>query len=277
MANLQIVTSIKNNLAVSVLISLMFLIPINSDGKINTHSTIQQSQIHINGGIDTVKNTIDIDAHYPGGKAAWNLFFKNNFKYRAYDIKNGINGMVIVHFIISENGHISNAKILSGVDRTNDREVLRVINIMPDWIPVLENGKPVETPFTLSVPLHQDSPSELETAEYHNEEVLMNAMEQDPQFPGGHDAMFKFLHDNLQYPVEAQQYNTQGTVLVRVIVRSTGKITNVSIFKGIGHGLDEEAMQAVRKMPPWIPGRDNGKAVSCYFTIPVKFQLQIMH
>ena len=252
----------------------MFLIPINSDG-INTHSTIQQNPIHINGGIDTVKNNVDMNTHYPGGKAAWNLFFRKNFKYREEDMKNGINGLIVVHFIITSNGHISNAKIVSGIDKASDREVLRVINMMPDWIPVLDEGKPVDVPFVLSVPLHQDSPSDLVSGTYNNEGIVTKPIDQAPQYPGGYTAMLKFLHDKMQYPTIAQESRIQGTVIVRFVVRSTGKVTNVEVLKGIGIGCDDEAVRVVKEMPNWIPGRDKGIAVSYYFQIPIKFQLQM--
>jgi len=57
------------------------------------------------------------------------------------------------------------------------------------------------------------------------------------------------------------------------VVRYTGKITNVKALKGVGNGLDEESERLIKMMPDWIPGRDNGKAVSAYYTVPVKFQL----
>lgn len=80
--------------------------------------------------------------------------------------------------------------------------------------------------------------------------------------------------DKMQYPTSAQQSGTQGTVYIRFVVRYTGKVTDRKVVIGIGKGLDEEALRVVKEMPDWIPERDNGKAVSVYYTIPIKFKLQ---
>jgi TonB family protein len=99
-------------------------------------------------------------------------------------------------------------------------------------------------------------------------------VEQMPEFPGGEEKLYKYLQKNIQYPDSAKVKGIQGTVYVRFIVDDQGKISEVTLLRGIGGGCDEEAMRVVKLMPDWIPGKQNGKAIPVYFTLPIKFTLQ---
>lgn len=95
-----------------------------------------------------------------------------------------------------------------------------------------------------------------------------------PEYPGGADAMAKFLRDNLRYPPQAQQAGIAGKVYLSFVVDKDGSISSVEIQKGIGFGCDEEAMRVLRKMPRWKPGRQQNMAVKCRFNLPIAFQLE---
>ena len=99
-------------------------------------------------------------------------------------------------------------------------------------------------------------------------------VEQMPNFPGGETELYKYLQKNIQYPASAKNSGITGTVYVRFIVDNKGKISNVTLLRGIGGGCDEEAIRVVKEMPDWTPGKQNGKSVPVYFTLPVKFILQ---
>ncbi|SCD19813.1 TonB family protein [Proteiniphilum saccharofermentans] len=97
--------------------------------------------------------------------------------------------------------------------------------------------------------------------------------EQAPSFPGGLEALSKFLSENIRYPVMAQENGIQGKVIVKFVVSKTGDISNIQIFRGVDTSLDSEAVRVVQAMPKWIPGKQKGKAVAVYFTLPVEFRL----
>ncbi|MGI9191967.1 MAG: TonB family protein [Chitinophagaceae bacterium] len=99
-------------------------------------------------------------------------------------------------------------------------------------------------------------------------------VEQMPEFPGGNEAMMKFLSNELRYPNEARDKNISGKVIVKFVVDKEGKIQDATIVRGIGAGCDEEALRVVRKMPRWKPGYQNGKAVNVFFHLPVSFVLK---
>jgi TonB family protein len=112
-----------------------------------------------------------------------------------------------------------------------------------------------------------------EPAPVGNKETPLLVVEQNPEFPGGYAAMQKFLHDNIEYPLTAQETGIKGTVFVQFVVSKTGKISNTKILRGIGQACDDEAIKVVNEMPRWIPGRQNGSAVPVIFQIPIKFQI----
>lgn len=98
-------------------------------------------------------------------------------------------------------------------------------------------------------------------------------VEQAPEFPGGVTAMMKFISQNMRYPSQARRMGTEGSVFVEFVVDQSGTITGAKLLKGIGSGCDEEAIRVIQKMPPWKPGKQNGKPVKVRFVLPVKFVL----
>ena len=95
-----------------------------------------------------------------------------------------------------------------------------------------------------------------------------------PSFPGGDAALMQFLRDNLKYPVIEAEQGISGRVVLRFVVGEDGTIRNVEIVKSLSPGCDKEAIRVTKTMPTWIPGRQNGRPVPVYFSLPVRFQLQ---
>lgn len=102
---------------------------------------------------------------------------------------------------------------------------------------------------------------------------VYQVVEQMPEFPGGQAALMDYLKKNLRYPEIARESEVQGRVIVRFVVNEDGKISDVVILRDIGAGCSQEAKRVVSSMPKWAPGRQNGKVVKTYFTLPVTFRL----
>ncbi len=94
-----------------------------------------------------------------------------------------------------------------------------------------------------------------------------------PEFPGGENALFKYLSENLKYTKEAREINLEGPVYVSFVVSKDGSISDVQILRGLGAGLDEEVIRVIKGMPDWNPGMQHGKNVNVRYRIPVKFNL----
>ena len=106
------------------------------------------------------------------------------------------------------------------------------------------------------------------------EEEPFTYVEQMPEFPDGQAALMQFLRDNIKYPAIARENGIAGQVVVRFVVAKDGTVSNAQIVKGLGGGLNDEALRVVKKMPKWKPGKHNGRAVPVTFNLPIKFQLQ---
>ena len=87
--------------------------------------------------------------------------------------------------------------------------------------------------------------------------------------------MFKYLSENVKYPVIAQENGIQGRVICQFVVNKDGKIVDVEVVRSGGDpSLDKEAIRVIKSMPPWKPGKQRGKAVRVKYTVPVNFRLQ---
>ncbi|MDE6347758.1 MAG: TonB family protein [Bacteroides sp.] len=105
-------------------------------------------------------------------------------------------------------------------------------------------------------------------------EKVFDMVEQMPQFPGGQAEMMKFISEHMKYPQAAQENGTQGRVTCQFVVGADGQVRDAKVVRGIDPYLDKEAVRVIMSMPRWIPGKQNGKAVSVKYTIPVMFKLK---
>jgi protein TonB len=104
-------------------------------------------------------------------------------------------------------------------------------------------------------------------------EQIYAFVERFPEFPGGEEALQRFIAENIVYPPSAMNVGIQGVVIVQFVVDSKGKIRNPEVVRDIGAGCGKAAVDVVMKMPNWSPGEQNGVAVSVRYTLPVRFKL----
>jgi TonB family protein len=102
----------------------------------------------------------------------------------------------------------------------------------------------------------------------------MTVADEQPTFPGGATAYRNFLQQNVHYPDAAKAKEVSGDVFVSFIVDEAGRLLDVEVIKGIGYGLDEEALRLVRLMPWWTPARSNGKPIRVPATLRIRFGMQ---
>ncbi len=110
--------------------------------------------------------------------------------------------------------------------------------------------------------------------EEEQEDEIFQVVEQDPEYPGGVDALYKFIQQNLKYPQLAKENNITGRVFVTFVVEKDGSVSNVKAARDIGGGCGAEAVRVIKSMPKWTPGKQRGKAVRAAYTLPVNFVLQ---
>ena len=105
----------------------------------------------------------------------------------------------------------------------------------------------------------------------HEEEFVV--VEEMPQFPGGNEAMQKYIAENLIYPKTAMDKGEQGRVILSFVIDKRGKVDDVKLIRSVSPELDAEAIRVIQAMPDWIPGKQKGKAVNVRYTIPILYQL----
>ena len=101
---------------------------------------------------------------------------------------------------------------------------------------------------------------------------VFDVVEQMPEFPGGMEALFKYMAENMKYPEDAKKQQVEGRVLVQFIVETDGSVSNTEVLMRVFPSLDAEAVRVISGMPKWIPGKQNGKVVRVKYTIPVSFR-----
>lgn len=101
---------------------------------------------------------------------------------------------------------------------------------------------------------------------------MFGIMEAQPQFPGGEDALYLFLHQNTRVPADM---SGDGQVLVEFTIQTDGSIANATIIRSGGAEADREALRVISSMPGnWTPGRMNGQTVAMPYRIPINFRMR---
>jgi len=99
-------------------------------------------------------------------------------------------------------------------------------------------------------------------------------VEEMPAFPGGDQALLKYIGENTNYPQVSKEQNIQGRVIIRFCVTEKGGISQISVLKRVSPELDKEAMRVVSTLPDFNPGKQGGKAVPVWYMVPITFTLK---
>jgi len=106
-----------------------------------------------------------------------------------------------------------------------------------------------------------------------NATIPIYLVDQKPEFPGGNEAMYKYLKNHLSFPEMAREINVSGTVYMQFIVSATGEIEQVSVIRTPSALFNHTSIETIKGMPKWKPGIYHGKPVPVVFTLPLKFEL----
>ncbi|MEX0811556.1 MAG: TonB family protein [Chitinophagales bacterium] len=145
----------------------------------------------------------------------------------------------------------------------------------PPEIKVVEDEEIIEEEIEIDIEIEEDTeiemPEQIEEEEV-NEDEIFQVVEDMPQFPGGEQALLKYLA-SIPYPAIAKENDIEGSVFIRFVIDKEGNVTSVQIAKGTDKILNEAALKHVKKMPKWTPGKQRGKAVKVQYVVPIKFRL----
>ncbi len=100
---------------------------------------------------DKIFTFVEQQPSFPGGEGEMNKFIKKNLKYPPAALRNGLEGLVVVQFVVNKEGEISDVQVVKKLGGGTDEEAQRVIKMMPKFAPAKQNGKPVSFRYTLPV------------------------------------------------------------------------------------------------------------------------------
>jgi len=233
---------------------------------------------------------MEIEPAFPGGEKEWRNFLTRNID-ATIPVKNGCKPgtyTVIVQFIVSRNGRVSDVKALTNHGYGMEEEAMRIIKKGPDWLPGMQKGRKVNAyrkqPITFVIvgtdgkqkgpttSLQLENGSEtVRTGDSDNK--IFVAAEAAPYFAGGEKEWRRYLERNLDPQVAKKNGCKSGTfkVLIRFMVDKKGKIKNVTPVTKNGYGLEEHVASLIAKSPVWSPAIQNGQKKSAYNTQVVTF------
>jgi TonB family protein len=173
------------------------------------------------------------------------------------------------------------AKIEEKVEKISDSNLAEVITKPSKTARevLLKDGIDLSEAFIISPDLVDEvkavSKSKVDTIKSNKRSSeVFDAVEENPEFIGGMEALGKFLQSNLKYPASAQKANVSGKVYIQFIVNTDGTASDFAVLKSAGYGFDEEALRVLELAPKWIPGKQSGRVVRCRFIVPINFELE---
>lgn len=153
-------------------------------------------------------------------------------------------------------------------------KVVEVLNIVDDDIEIedeleIEDSEANEETIIDVQPL-------IETAEEEEEDVdkIFIIVEEPAEFPGGTRALYRYISDNVKYPVIAQENGIQGKVYVKFVVDEQGNVSGAQVLRPVEPSLDKEALRVINSLPQFKPGKQRGKPVKVYYNAQITFRLQ---
>ncbi len=100
---------------------------------------------------------------------------------------------------------------------------------------------------------------------------VYNMVDQSAKFQDGYNSIIKFVQENIKFPAEAKENNVHGKLMLSVVVEKDGSLSDITVKKGLGYGLDEEIVRIIKMMPKWQPAQHKGKTVRQSQTIVIPF------
>ncbi len=241
------------------------------------------------GGSDTTKvvyDKVDVAPLPIGGMARWNSYLATNLTYPTSARRKGVEGTVVVGFVVNTDGSVSDIEIKKGIGAGCDEEAIRIVKGSPKWSPGILGGKAVRArvlfPLTFKLDGPDTSADSTKAAppvtdgpepSLQDTEEVYDLVDTPPSPIGGMATWQRHLSENLKYPTSARSRGIQGTVWVSFVVHTDGSIQEVTLVQGIGGGCDEEALRVFKISPKWTPGMIKGKAVRTRMTLPLSFRL----
>jgi len=128
--------------------------------------------------------------------------------------------------------------------------------------------------FTIFFPILSNGQCDSLHLLFPNEPMEGLFVESQPEFPGGDNARFAFLKENIKLPNTWPSDSIIGRVFIAFVVLENGEIKFPCVVRNLNPFLDSISLSAIRKMPKWIPAKQRGKPVKMFYTMPITFGIE---
>jgi TonB family protein len=264
-----------------------------------------EDYIKVRGLIRSLRNTSVIKKKYPQtysknevskmaepeeGFSAWNMRLLKGLQKPEKELELGLVGMIEVEFVVDKYGNILDPVIKTSFGGGLDQQLIEALGspVFNKWKPALHDGNPVNMVYSFSFGFSPEKtvayseahtffessgqPTSKRTLSLGDNEIF-DVVENAPEYKGGFEAWTQYLKENLSYPETAKLNKVEGVVYLVFVINKEGKVENPEILRGVGYGLDEEAIRVVKESPDWIPGMQRGQKVNVRMRLPVRFKL----
>lgn len=230
------------------------------------------------------------------GQAALKKYLADNLRYPSLARRNGVEGTVVISFIVETDGRLSDIKILRDIGANTGKEAVRLIEQMNErgirWLPGQQRDQLVRVQYNLPVKfrmenIEADPVATVKTA--GAKDSIYKKVDLAPLFPGSQTncgkqpqecstaTMLDYVYNNVDYPDSASYKGISGMSVVSFVVEKDGSMSDLQIVRDPGGGLGKEALRVVRSIADrsmrWTPGQVDGEAVRTRFNLPIKFAL----
>lgn len=202
----------------------------------------------------------------------FSIWCSTQIDYPEEALKNNITGKVMVRFIITAEGNVSDVKVIKGAHPLLDAEAVRVVASSPAWEPVTVNGKKVNVEFVIPIAFRIKKKSD-------NDHIIEHA-----RFScRGYSDFISWISHNIKYPKEAALNDVDGDVYLAFDISEDGYVGNVRVLSGAdmkyftkkkraaAATLNDEAIRIVSSSPRWIPAMKGGMPVKVSYSVRISF------
>lgn len=247
-------------------ISIIFLLALISCKKEGEIEFIQSSEIYFPyTELDSHPKLISKDS-LQQNKEIVDLIFMINDLYQKLTKDKQKDFILKYNFLVNEEGTIEKIQIIKSEFPEVDKNIA---NTIKEWKfePGLKDGQKVK----FSIPWGFDPNDHVGRIPMKgdNDETYYIAVDEMPEPIGGLNS----IQSKIKYPEEAKRSGIEGKVFIQAFIDENGNVVKAKVIKGVGSGLDEVALEAV-KQTKFIPGKQEGKPVKVQVAIPIVFKLQ---
>ncbi len=235
---------------------------------ITDSSMIGELKKNVNG--DTSKfRFVEELPEFPGGDGNLISFLSRNLSYPQNERDNGIQGKVILKFLVTETGNIESITVLKSASPGLDREAVRVMSLSPKWRPGFDKGKPIRVQYLFPIVF------KLTGGDWGLSEIPKTIFD---YMPDGRDGMERFFYENMVYPSSAISSKTEAVMRVKCELGEDLKLHPIIVKNDLDSIFGQEACRLINAFPPLAyEAKSNASFFKESYYIRIKFTLDRKH